>query len=234
MNHGERVITIDDLLIADSFIANIDEAKNHYDVRSVYSQEDGEALALTYDKHVLQVGLNAAKASSTVNDGYGGSVLSQDNMKTDATVLAQAFYSAAQTFDEKDIPDGDRTAYVLPAQYYALAQTTDIINKDWDGDGSYSEGTVKMIAGIPIVKTNNLPTTDITDDFKSDYNGDFSKTAALFMHKAAVGTVKLMDLGVESEYDIRRQGTLMVSKFALGHGILRPECAIAAEYDTAE
>jgi hypothetical protein len=44
--------------------------------------------------------------------------------------------------------------------------------------------------------------------------------------KDAVGTVKLMDLAMESEYDIRRQGTLMVAKYALGHGVLRPSCAI--------
>ena len=47
----------------------------------------------------------------------------------------------------------------------------------------------------------------------------------LVFHKSAIGTVKLMDLGMESEYDIRRQGTLMVGKLALGHGILRPESA---------
>jgi hypothetical protein len=41
-----------------------------------------------------------------------------------------------------------------------------------------------------------------------------------------VGTVKLMDLGVEMAYDIRRQGTLIVGKYAMGHGILRPECAV--------
>ena len=38
---------------------------------------------------------------------------------------------------------------------------------------------------------------------------------------------KLMDLAMESEYDIRRQGSLMVAKMALGHGILRPESAIS-------
>jgi len=31
---------------------------------------------------------------------------------------------------------------------------------------------------------------------------------------------------MESEYDIRRQGTLMVGKLAYGHGILRPEAAV--------
>ena len=30
---------------------------------------------------------------------------------------------------------------------------------------------------------------------------------------------------MESEYDLRRQGSLMVAKMALGHGILRPESA---------
>jgi hypothetical protein len=32
-----------------------------------------------------------------------------------------------------------------------------------------------------------------------------------------------MELASESEYDIRRQGTLMVSKMACGHGAVRPE-----------
>jgi hypothetical protein len=44
-NVSERVITIDDLLLASVFIALIDEAKNHYDFRSIYSKEVGRALA---------------------------------------------------------------------------------------------------------------------------------------------------------------------------------------------
>jgi hypothetical protein len=48
----------------------------------------------------------------------------------------------------------------------------------------------------------------------------------LVMHQSAVGTVKLMDLGMESEYQVSRQGTLMVAKYAVGHGVLRPEAAI--------
>lgn len=32
---GERIVSIDDLLISSQFIANIDEAINHYDVRSI-------------------------------------------------------------------------------------------------------------------------------------------------------------------------------------------------------
>ena len=46
------------------------------------------------------------------------------------------------------------------------------------------------------------------------------------MHKSAVGTVKLLELATESDYDVRRQGTLVVAKYAVGHGVLRPESAI--------
>jgi hypothetical protein len=46
------------------------------------------------------------------------------------------------------------------------------------------------------------------------------------LHRSAVGTVKLIDLGMEMAYDIRRQGTLIVGKYAVGDGILRPESAV--------
>jgi hypothetical protein len=61
---------------------------------------------------------------------------------------------------------------------------------------------------------------------KNTYNADFSKTAALVMTKSAVGTVKLLDLATEMGYDMRRQGTLLIAKYAIGHGILRPECSV--------
>lgn len=53
------------------------------------------------------------------------------------------------------------------------------------------------------------------------------------MVPSAVGTVKLLDLAVEGEYQINRQGTLIVAKYAMGHGILRPECAIELSKATA-
>ena len=58
------------------------------------------------------------------------------------------------------------------------------------------------------------------------YDGDFSNTVGIVAHPSAVGTVKLMDLATEAEYQIERQGTLFIAKYAMGHGVLRPECAI--------
>lgn len=225
ISHGEQIITIDDLLISDSFIANIDEAMNHYDVRSEYSNQSGEALAKTMDMNLAQVGVLAARAANPITGLDGGSRLIGANFKTNSSDLAAGLFAAAQTLDEKDIPEADRFAYFKPAQYYLLAQNTVALNKEFGGAGAYADGTIIRIGGLPIIKTNNLPTTNIATGV-AKYQGNFTTTAGLVMHKAAVGTVKLLDLAVESEYDIRRQGTLMVAKYAVGHGILRPNAAV--------
>jgi hypothetical protein len=95
----------------------------------------------------------------------------------------------------------------------------------------YAEGTVLKVAGIQIVKSNNVPTTNVSavSGENNTYHGDFSTTVALVMQKSAIGTVKLMDLAVErtsGDFEIMYQGTLMAAKYAMGHGILRPECAV--------
>ncbi|WP_153349681.1 capsid protein [Sinorhizobium meliloti] len=223
---NERVITIDDLLLTDAFVANIDEAMNHFEVRGEITKQMGEELAQAYDENVARVGVLAARASAVVDGLPGGSALTNAAYLTDSDVLAAAFFQAAAIFDEKFVPASERFGYVKPVQYYALAQNTKVINKDWDGKGSYSDGKVVKIADIPLVKTANLPNGKSFATGPTAYQGVFTNTAALIMHKAAVGTVKLLDLAMETEYMVSRQGTLMVAKYAVGHGILRPECAI--------
>lgn len=60
-----------------------------------------------------------------------------------------------------------------------------------------------------------------------DLKDETAKIRFFVMSKDAVATVKLMDLAVESEYQIDRQGTLIVSKYAMGHDVLRPAMAVA-------
>lgn len=228
-NVSERIITIDDLLLADVFIANIDEAKSHYDVRSIYSKECGRALANQWDKNVLQVGVLAARASATVTGANGGTVLTSSTTlyKTSASDLNAGLLASSQAMDEKDIPESEeKFAFMRPAQYYLLTQVKELISRDYvDGNGDMAKGVVYYSGGCRLVKTNHMPNANITSG-PSAYQGDFSKTAALVMTKQAVGTVKLLDLAQEMGYDIRRQGTLIVAKYAVGHGILRPECAV--------
>ena len=236
---NEKIINIDDLLIAQSFIANIDELKNHYDVRATYADELGKALARTYDQNVAKQIANASRASTTLTGGNGGLVLTLANGNTassDVTgdEIAAAIYDIAQTFDERDIPPTDRFCVLPPAEYYKLAETaTRTVNVDFNpggGNGSFASGNVQQIAGIPIMKSNNIPQSNrsAASGENNAYNGDDSKTIGLVFHKSAVGTVKLMDMTTEitgNDYSTMYQGTLMVAKYALGHGILRPEAA---------
>ena len=89
------------------------------------------------------------------------------------------------------------------------------------------------IGGVPVIKSNTAVSsfTDqsaaSTTGTNNTYIGDFSTVAAVVFHSSAVGTVKLKDLVLESTYDPRRLGTLLTSRMALGHGILRPESAVS-------
>lgn len=227
-NVSERIITIDDQLIADVAIPNIDEAKNHYDYRSEYSAQAGIALANAWDKNVLQTGVLAARASATVTGGPGGTALTSLTTlyRTSATDLAAGIYAGVQAMAEKDIPLTDIFAYIRPAQYYLLAQTPTLFNSQYAaGNGNYADGSILRIGGAKLVMTNQLPITNISTGL-TKYQGDFSKTAFLLMNRSAVGTVKLLDLAQEMGWDMRRQVTLLLAKYAIGTGILRPECAV--------
>lgn len=225
-NVAERTIAIDDLLVAPVFIPSIDEAMNHFDYRSIYSTECGRALAKQWDKNALQVAVLAARASATITGGNGGSSLTHADYDTVSATILAGVWSAAQAMDEKDVPEKDRFAIFRPAQYYLLAQNTTILNRDYGvTNGSHDKGGKLMVNDIEIVKSNHLPSTNVASG-PSAYQGDFTNTFGLIMHKQAVGTVKLMDLMTESDYLVTHQGTLIVSKYAIGHGITRPECAV--------
>lgn len=227
-NVNERVITIDDLLLSSVFIPNIDEAKSHFDYRSIYSNETGVFLGTNWDRNILQVSVLAARAAATVTGAFGGTSLTSATTlyKTSATDLIAGHYGIAQAMDEKDIPQANRRySYIRPAQYYLLAQVDNLVDKDVNNNnGDKAKAKVYEVAGIELVKTNNLPITNIATG-PTAYQGDFTKTAAVITTADAVGTVKLMDMQTEMGYDMRRQGTLIIAKYLMGHGILRPECA---------
>ena len=277
---GERIVTIDDLLISSQFIANIDEAINHYDVRSIYSKEAGIALANEADRNVARMlvkaalATNATAAAGLIQDYKA---FTEEDFTSNVTIgtatadsldpakLAKAIFDAKKTMDIANVPSDNAVVVLPPAQYYALMDVTDgskltYMNRDFGGNGSIASATVPMIAGMPVYMSNHLVTGDLIETAgvnKGQSKGQrplantagsgrttayditntttdgvnlvdiAAKARGLVMTQDAVATVKLMDLGVESEYQINRQGTLMVAKYAMGHNVLRPAAAIA-------
>src|SRR5210317_2053048 len=249
---AEKVITIDKMLLASTFLANIDDVKNHYDIRSVYANELGKALAVRFDTALSKTFIAAARGASDIGGKVGGildvsanamgtgadSSDDADNSDPTGAELTAALFTAAQKLDENDVPSDGRFCVLRPQEYYklitggsgSLVINTSAVNKDVGGLGSIASGNIPQVAGITIYKSNHLPSTDLSTDATGDgeaandvfggsgvgYNGNFTNTLGIVSHSAAVGTVKLLDLATESEYQIERQGTLFVAKYAMG------------------
>ena len=241
---AEATINVDDKLISSVFLADIDEAKNHYDVRTQFSAEMGNALAYTFDKNVAAMIAKAARTSNAApfNDQLPGGtrikIIASSKAAITGAQLATALFAAAQKMDENSLPEGDRYCCLAPAEYYKLVQTTDVINRDWGGQGAYADGTVLKVAGIDIIKSNHLPTTNRIQlsGENNTYHDDYTKSVALVWNPGAVGTVKLMDLKMETtggDVHALWQGTFMVASMACGSGVLRPDCAIEIHTDVS-
>ena len=242
--HNEVTVTVDDLLVSSVFIPRIDEAMNHYDVRSIYSSEKGNALANAADKNIFTT-IAKASALTTGGDlaGYwaagAGSitVADADDNTSAGQEIVNAIISGLEQFDAADVT-GEKYCVLNPATYYALMGTdTTAMNRDFGGNGSVAGGNVPTVGGVKIYMSNHLPSgtdaetpTPITKadggSGRSAYTPDGAVKGLLFT-KDAAATVKLLDLGVESEYQIDRQGTLMVAKYAMGHNVLRGKAAIS-------
>lgn len=232
IKHAEVVISIDDLLISPVFIANIDEAMNHYDVRSVYTTEMGRALATAYDKNVARNIWRAANASALFTGDTGGQQVTDADGATSGSSLAGSIFAARQKLDEADVPvdQVQVNVAVKPAQFYLLAQeTTAVINRDVGGQANYAEGKLTLVGGVQIKKSNAFPwgTNDSANSLiPTAYRVDMSNTIAVVFTEAAAATVQLMGMSLEDDYMVNRQGTLMVGKYAVGHGPLIPKAAV--------
>ncbi|WP_026868789.1 phage capsid protein [Inquilinus limosus] len=229
---SERVINLDGMLISHVTIAEIDELMNHYDVRGQFSQELGARLARDLDDTKARVLVNTARAAAVITGQPGGAQIEDATYLTDSEALAAGIFDAAAVLDSKNVPEDDRYAAFRPVQYYGLVSKTDkMINRDFGGSGMYAEGKVLKAAGISIVKSNAVPSTNVTGGAQSIYNGDFSNTAGIVWHKSAAGTLKLLDVKSEAVWETRRQSWLMLAKTAVGHGVLRPEAAVELTTD---
>lgn len=232
IKHAEVIISIDDLLISPVFIANIDEAMNHYDVRSIYTTEMGRALAVAYDKNVARNIIRAARAAALFTGDTGGQSVTDADGRTNGASLATSIFDAKQLLEEADVPVDIVPVHVAlkPAQWYLLAQeTTKVINRDVGGQADYANGRLTLIGGVNVRKSNAFPWTvddSANANIPSAYRVNMTNTIGTVFTEACAATVQLMGMSMENEYSVRHQGTLLVGKYAVGHGPLIPKAAV--------
>lgn len=232
VNSNERVIEIQGLLLSPIFLDVLDDAKSHFDVRRPYATLQGQALAQEDDQRNLMSMIVASRtATPNVTGGTAGATIVAATAATDAAVLKGAIYDAAEGLDTNNIPAPDRSLFVAPAQYFLLLQDGEFLDRDFGGDGSRATAVMRNAADFGIIKTNNLPTTSEVGDtnFPTNLRLDYSTAVAVASHPSAAGNLSLMGLKFESEYDMNRQGHMLIAKMAKGHDYLRPESAFCIQ-----
>lgn len=219
ITHSEKNVAIDDLLTSSVFIAKIDEAMNHYDVRSIYSNEIGTSLAKAADVAIFNA-ITAVTGDATAYaqgaaQNHADIEIAGTPSASDGEDVATAIFSGLEQLDGANVT-GEKSVVLDAATYYkmftgSVSSLAGVMSSDFGTGGNLNTGKVPLIGGAKVYMSNNLPTG----------------VKGLVFTKDAAATVKLLDLAVESEYQVSRQGTLMVARYAMGHSALRPECAVA-------
>jgi len=234
---GEIAITIDDILVSHTAISDIDSMLSHFDVRSEYSAQMGRALARVFDKNVFRQIVQAARTAADGPFPGGDTIVGLGAASTGAEWI-DAIRLANLKFFNLSVPEEQKrymsvTAETFNKIKFAKDANGQFLVLDQDlrhsGAGGVEGRAASMtIDGVEIVKSLNMPNADETADTTvySKYRANYAATTGVIWTPDAVATVKLMDIGFESERDTRRLEDFLVAKMLTGHGTLRPECAI--------
>ncbi len=252
IKHTERTITIDGLLTADVMIFDIEDAMNHYDVAGEYSNQLGEALAIAADGAVLAeiaIMCNLPDKFNENIEGLGTASVLEVGLKTKLNTpakLGEAIIGqltvARAKLTSNYVPAGDRYFYTTPDNYSAILAALMPNASNYATLIDPETGNIRNVMGFVVVevphltqggasetrdgKTNQkhaFPAATTTTPPEANVKVTLDNVVGLFAHRSAVGTVKLRDLALERDRDVDAQGDLIVGKYAMGHGGLRPE-----------
>ena len=240
-----KKIFIDGLLTSDCLITDLDDAMNHYDVRSEYSYQIGEALAMAADGGVLAEIAKLVVADEELLPGLGkGKIVTRTvagGLSSESEALGKAIISELleikTAMSDNFVPNEGRVCYMLPVAMNALIASKDAINKDFGAVATIVDATITKIAGIDIVEVPALTVGGVTGDSGAAPDGIIQgeghifpaaykdKCAFLVAHRSTVGTLTLKSFQLEHARRIEYQADHIVGKYAIGHGGLRPESA---------
>jgi len=235
---AEKTIIMDDLLVASTFVYDLDETLANYDLRGEIARKIGYALANSYDQKIFRAAAIAAQQPRAVTGQNSGATIdiayaNRAGQSTHSAKLVDAFYAAAQRFDETNVPADGRVAVLPPASYYNLITqvSNNVINRDEVGDALQGGTGVYSIAGIRILKSNNLPSATVThvDGENNDYSHTARNFQGIIMHKDSVGCVEAIGPQVQTtsgDVSVMYQGDLIVGRMAMGASHLNPAGAV--------
>jgi hypothetical protein len=244
---ANKEVKLNDLLIASCMTDKLDELKNEFDARADLAAELGRVLADKEDELIFRALYASATRTADLYTGepdeggtveielYGSGGTTPQAFDTVASNLLDGLFAAASALDQRNVPENDRYFVIDPEWFHYLSGNTTVLNRDWGGSGALADNKVFRVAGFDVVKSANIPRTDISAEA-----GENSGTEGLFLHddgginimgmcfhKGAAACAKAMDVGVETSWMPEYQGHLLAAKVAAGYDSLRREGAVA-------
>ena len=218
----ERTITLARPQYVARRVAQFEEKIAHYDIRSMYTTQMGEALAHQVDQNIF-LQIEAAAVGTGVAGNPDGVTVTNAAISTGTTVqnkgdaLAEAIFEAAAALRIND-DNGEAYAVVSPTNYSYLVQSNQAVNADFtNGNGGFDTGVVRQVGGVTVLQSNNLPAWVETTN----------QLEGLVFTRQAVGVLELIGMQTNQETQIDfLDATLMTAYYAYGMGILRPESAV--------
>lgn len=257
IKHAEKTITIDGLLTSDVLIYDIEDAMNHYDVRSEYSAQLGEALALAADGAVFAEMAKLCNLPADSNENIAGlgtatilAVGDKATLEADQAALGNAILKGLTTARAKltknYVPSADRKFFTTPENYSAILAALMPNSANYAALIDPETGNIRNVMGFEVIEVPHLTVGGAGDDaegtnqkhaFPAVAGGDvkvaLDNIVGLFNHRSAVATLKLKDMALERARRAEYQADQIIGKYAMGHGGLRPEAAGALVFAPA-
>lgn len=238
----ERTITVDSKqLISHRYFDEVQEFIGHYDMRAVAGRLHGHSLGKEVDSRMLRMIALGARQTSTgsgddefragqrVQADNAGAVTAAYALSLDGSQeLQDDFEEIGRAMDDDDVPDMARVAFLTPYLRDVLLQDKTLVSRDYQSTNDMLSQRMLKVKRFRIEVTNNMPSTNAVSG-ESAYQGDFTKTVALFIGDGtAIGQVTCGG-GIRSitpTWIDRVQSWLQGAKILQGCKWLRPEaCA---------
>lgn len=181
---SEFTLTVDKHFYAAHDIEDFAKIQSAYDLRSIYTEADGYAIAKKIDNTLTSL---ATGFSQTV--GVGETAL------TDAVLL-----SGIQLLDEADAPESDRHFVVLPSVKKDILALDKFVLYQNVNKERVNTGQIGEVYGVEVAISNNVTTTTGSPDEKNN----------LLFHKEALACAIQQQPRVQAEYELRGLSTLLV------------------------
>ncbi|QBX36913.1 hypothetical protein E4M02_04265 [Brevundimonas sp. S30B] len=230
IQNDEIVLTSDDALVADVFMAGIDEIMSNFSVRSEWMKELGRVLAEKHDANILRAVVKAARTADLLGAGAATPV-SDQALASNAQKLFDAISKAKETMDIKNVDVSQDVYAVLPtASWYLMARSDKNLNRDYNGgDATLRKFTLQSVDGIEILKSNIMPfgVNDTSNTaIPARYRANYTNTVGAVWTKNAVATAEVEALEFQTVNQPEKRGTLLYAAYTSGTDVFRAAEAV--------